>query len=64
LAGKINIISKQDTRTLFLQEFQNDFFTEDDGEDDIERKKKSLNLLKKKLIDLDFINDWIPEFIN
>jgi len=64
LAGKINIISKQDTRTLFLQEFQNDFFTEDDGEDDIKRKKKSLNLLKKKLIDLDFINDWIPEFIN
>jgi len=27
-------------------------------------QKKSLNLLKKKLIDLDFRNDWTPEFIN
>ncbi len=27
-------------------------------------QEKSLNLLKKKLIDLDFRNDWIPEFIN
>lgn len=27
-------------------------------------QKKSLNLLKKKLIDIDFRNDWIPEFIN
>jgi len=27
-------------------------------------QKKSLNLLKKKLIDLDFRSDWIPEFIN
>jgi predicted nucleotidyltransferase len=27
-------------------------------------QEKSLNLLKKTLIDLDFRNDWIPEFIN
>jgi predicted nucleotidyltransferase len=27
-------------------------------------QKKTLNLLKKKLIDLDFRSDWIPEFIN
>ena len=27
-------------------------------------QEKSLNLLKKKLIDLDFRNDWIPEFMN
>ena len=27
-------------------------------------QEKSLNLLKKKLIDLDFRSDWIPEFIN
>ena len=26
--------------------------------------EKSLNLLKKKLIDLDFRGDWIPEFMN
>jgi predicted nucleotidyltransferase len=26
-------------------------------------QKKSLNLLKKTLIDLDFRNDWIPEFM-
>jgi hypothetical protein len=27
-------------------------------------QKKSLNLLKTTLIDLDFRSDWIPEFIN
>ena len=27
-------------------------------------QEKSLNLLKKKLFDLDFRNDWIPEFMN
>lgn len=27
-------------------------------------QKKSLNLLERKLIDLDFRIDWIPEFIN
>jgi predicted nucleotidyltransferase len=27
-------------------------------------QKKSLNLLERKLINLDFRNDWIPEFIN
>ncbi len=27
-------------------------------------QEKSLNLLKKKLVELDFRNDWIPEFIN
>ncbi len=27
-------------------------------------QKKLLNLLKKKLIDLDFKSEWIPEFIN
>jgi predicted nucleotidyltransferase len=27
-------------------------------------QEKSLNFLKKKLIDLDFRNDWIPEFMN
>ena len=27
-------------------------------------QEKSLNLLKKILIDLDFRSDWIPEFIN
>lgn len=27
-------------------------------------QKKSLDLLKKTLIDLDFRNDWIPDFIN
>jgi predicted nucleotidyltransferase len=27
-------------------------------------QKKPLNLLERKLINLDFRNDWIPEFIN
>ncbi len=27
-------------------------------------QKKSLNLLERKFIDLDFRNDWIPEFID
>ena len=27
-------------------------------------QEKSLNLLKKKLIDLDFRGDWIPEFLD
>ena len=27
-------------------------------------QEKSLNSLERKLIDLDFRNDWIPEFIN
>jgi hypothetical protein len=60
----ISIIFKQDTLTLFLQEYLRTFSHRMMHRGLYHMQEKSLNLLERKLIELDFRNDWIPEFID
>jgi predicted nucleotidyltransferase len=53
-----------DTLTLFLQEYQKTFSQRMMHRGLYHMQGKSLNLLKTTLIDLDFRNDWISEFLD